>query len=147
MSTPTDSCISICNKLVRGELSAVETYGQTIRKHSDSPAIGELRRIHGEHQQAADRLTANVRSMGGEPETDSGAWGAFASTVQGAASLFGAGSALESLQRGEEAGRKDYEDALTDEDVMPECKTMIREELLPGTIAHIAALEKLGKYA
>ena len=67
----------------------------------------------------------------------------FANAVQGTADFFGPGSAIESLQKGEEAGRKDYQEALTDEEVMPECKEMIREELLPPVIEHIACLEKL----
>jgi hypothetical protein len=147
MNQTNEKCIEVCNSLLRGELSAVETYGQAIEKHAASPVAEELRRLRIEHTQAAERLSANVRSMGGVPDTGSGAWGAFAATVQGTANLFGPGSAIESLQRGEESGRKDYQDALVDDDVMPECKTMIREELLPRTIAHIAALETLSQKA
>lgn len=140
-------CIDVCNGLLRGELSAVETYEQAIEKHGDSPAAGELRRICSEHSRAVSRLAANVRQMGGEPEEGSGAWGVFANAVQGTANLFGAGSALESLKQGEEAGRKDYQDALLDDDVMPECKLMIRDELLPPVIEHIASLDRLEQAA
>ncbi|HEX7260445.1 MAG TPA: DUF2383 domain-containing protein [Luteolibacter sp.] len=143
MNTTNDHCISVCNELLRGEMSAVETYDQAIEKYSDLPAAEELRRIREDHSRAASRLANNVRSMGGEPETGSGAWGVFATAVQGTANLFGANSALESLQKGEEAGRKDYQEALTDEEVMPACKELIRDELLPPLIEHIACLEKL----
>jgi len=112
MNTPNEPCIKVCNSLLRGELSAIETYGQAIRKHSDSPAAERLRDIRSEHITAAKLLADNVREMGGEPETDSGGWGVFAKTVQGTANLFGPGSAIESLQKGEEAGRGDYESAL-----------------------------------
>ena len=142
-----EHCIEVCNGLLRGELSAIETYEQAIEKHSDSPAATELRRICSEHSRAANRITANVRQMGGEPEEGSGAWGVFANAVQGTANLFGAGSALESLKRGEEAGRQDYQDALLDDDVMPECKQMIRDELLPPVIEHIASLDRLEQTA
>ena len=126
-----EHCIEVCNGLLRGELSAIETYEQAIEKHSDSPAAMELRRICSEHSRAANRITANVRQMGGEPEEGSGAWGVFANAVQGT----------------EEAGRQDYQDALLDDDVMPECKQMIRDELLPPVIEHIASLDRLEQTA
>lgn len=58
-------CISVCNSLLRGELSAVETY-------ADTHAAEDLRRIWDEHQKSVDRLTGNVREMGGEPDKGSG---------------------------------------------------------------------------
>ncbi len=138
-----EDCIKTCNSLLRGELSAVETYGKAIEKYPATPVTAELTRIQSEHRESANRLTANVREMGGTPETDSGAWGAFAKTVQSAANLFGSESAIESLQKGEEHGRNDYRDALEDDDVMDACKTMIRTELLPRVENHITVLERL----
>ena len=138
-----DNCIRICNGLLRGELSAVETYGQALEKYAGLPVVDSLRQIRSEHSQAVNRLTVNVREMGGEPERNSGSWGLFAAAVQGAANLFGAESAIESLRMGEESGRKDYQAALLDDDVLPACKEMIREELLPPVMNHIATLDRL----
>lgn len=138
-----EECIKTCNSLLRGELSAVETYAKAIEKYPETPATAELTRIQSEHRESVSRLTANVTEMGGVPETDSGAWGVFANGVQGAANLFGAESAIENLQRGEEHGRNDYRDALENEDVMDACKTMIRNELLPRVDNHIKVLERL----
>ncbi|MES2440397.1 MAG: DUF2383 domain-containing protein [Verrucomicrobiota bacterium] len=142
ISENSDHCISVCNRLLRGELSAVETYAQAIEKYSGSPVAAGLREIRSQHARSATLLSANVREMGGEPEKDSGAWGLFATAVQGAANLFGMGSAIESLQKGEETGLKDYQAALLDEGVMTDCKEMIRENLLPPVLNHIASLEK-----
>lgn len=139
----TEHCISVCNSLLRGEMAAVDTYGQVLVAHAGSPAIGELRRIRSEHTRAVGLLIDNVREMGGEPDKDSGAWGLFTTAVQGTANLFGEGSARESLQKGEELGRKEYQEALLDPEVMEPCKRMIRDELLPKVIDHIASLEKL----
>ena len=136
-------CIDVCNRLLRGELSAIETYRQTISKFVGDPAITTLRQIQTEHQYAADLLRNNVREMGGEPSTDSGAWGAFAKAVQGVAKVFGESSALKGLQQGEEHGFGDYEDALADQDVLPGCKDLIRNELLPRTRSHIQTLGSL----
>lgn len=143
MDNPNEPCINICNRLLRGELSAVETYSLVIEKHGSFPTAEALRRIRAEHSQAANRLSANIRQMGAQPDSDSGAWGIFATAIQGAANLFGPDSAMESLRRGEETGRNDYQDALLDDDMMTDCKIMIREELLPKVIDHIATLEGL----
>lgn len=140
-----EKCIDTCNSLLRGELSAIETYGQAIEKYADEPVVDELRRIHSEHTDSALRLSANVRDMGGKPDTDSGAWGVFAAAIQGTANLFGNGSAIESLQRGEEMGCNGYEEALRENDLLPECAKMIREELLPRTRRHVADLEQLSQ--
>lgn len=85
--------------------------------------------------------------MGGSPDQDAGAWGAFANTVQATANLLGSNSALEALQKGEQAGQKDYESALKDDQVMPECKTLFNTKLLPSTIEHISTIERLQKAA
>jgi len=143
MNSLNDHCITVCNSLLRGELSAVETYGQALETYAETPAADELRRIRAEHAKSAARLSANVREMGGTPGKDSGAWGIFAVAVQGAADLFGATSALMTLQQGEETGRNDYKDALRDELVMPDCKQMISEDLLPPVMNHIVVLESL----
>ncbi len=145
MTTTHDHCIDICNKLLRGERSAVETYDKAISKYGDEPLLDELSRIRADHQHAVTVLTQNVRSMGGTPEDGAGAWGAFANLVQGAANLFGADSALEALQNGEKSGRTDYQGALDDDEVLPECKALISSELLPLVEEHIVTLESLQK--
>lgn len=137
-----EHCIDVCNRLLRGERSAVESYDKAIRAF-DLGAPPELTQIREEHVQAVAILEENVLAMGGEPEREAGAWGAFAKTVQGAANALGEKTAMESLQTGEKAGLRDYEIALKDEDVMAECKEMIRSTLLPQTEEHVSTLEEL----
>lgn len=140
----TDHCIDLCNRLLRGEQSAVASYSKAIAAFEEEKAApAELREILEDHREAVLTLTENVRSMGGEPSHDSGAWGAFATSVQGAANVLGDKPALTSLKTGEKAGKKDYEAALEDEEVMPECKNLIRSDLLPATERHIQALDLL----
>lgn len=138
-----EACIRVCNSLLRGELSAVETYSLAINRYLGKPAVTELQRIRTEHALSAARLSQNVREMGGVAENDSGAWGVFAKAVQGAANLFGQDSALESLKRGEEKGRSDYEAALKGEEMMEVHKEVVRSELLPRVNHHLAVLERL----
>jgi bacterioferritin (cytochrome b1) len=142
-----DACIRICNSLLRGELSAVETYSLAINRYTGKPAVTELQKIRTEHALSAARLSQNVREMGGTPDEESGAWGVFAKVVQGAANLFGEESALESLKKGEEKGKSDYEAALEGEEMMSSHKEIVRSELLPRINHHIAALDRLEKLA
>lgn len=143
-TTSNEHCIEACNSLLRGEISAVETYDQTISKFSASHDCAELVRIRDEHARAVELLRTNVAQMGGTPSTESGGWGSFAKTVQGAANLFGDESALSALQQGEEHGRNEYQELLDDGNAMGECKNLVRTELLPQTERHIATLERLG---
>lgn len=143
----TEHCIDLCNSLLRGEISAVETYGQAIEKYSDEPEIATLIRIQSEHQKAVELLRENVLSMHGMPETESGAWGATTKAIQAVADFFGETSAIRSLQQGEELGQAAYESALEDEDAMPECKLLIRDRLLPMVNEHIVRMEQLNEAA
>src|SRR5690242_15871808 len=92
------------NGLLRGELSATETYQQALAKVGDEAGAEQLRRIHREHREAANTLRQHVHMYGGKPDQDSGAWGAFAKAVEGAAKLFGNDAALKALKEGEEKG-------------------------------------------
>lgn len=143
LASSQDHCICICNGLLRGELSAVEKYSQVIEKFAHSPSSEVLRLIRRDHAHSANLLSANVRDMSGEPKRDSGALGIFATVLQKTANLFGPESAIESLLKGEEADRKDYQEALLDEEVMADCKKLIRERLLPPVLHHVSALEEL----
>jgi uncharacterized protein (TIGR02284 family) len=131
------------NTLLRGELSATETYQQALAKLGDTKGADELRRIHKEHREAANTLRQHIHDHGGKPDQGSGAWGAFAKAVEGTAKAFGADAALKALKEGEEHGIKEYEDALEDDSVLPDCKTLIRSTLLPQTRAHIPVLDRL----
>lgn len=142
----TEHCIEVCNGLLRGERSAIETYDKAISSFG-AEAPPELKRIRAEHVDAAVMLEENVISMGGTPDLEAGPWGAFVNTVQGAADALGKNTALESLQTGERTGKRDYEKALEDDDVMEDCKNMIRANLLPRVTEHIGVLERIQEAA
>jgi len=131
------------NSLLRGELAATETYQQALAKVGTEAGASELRRIHDEHRDAANTLRQHVHQHGGQPDHGSGAWGAFAKTIEGAAKLFGNTAALKALKEGEETGIHDYEKALQDEKLPTDCKTLIQTKLLPQTRAHIPVLDQL----
>jgi hypothetical protein len=131
------------NRLIRGELSAIETYRQALDKMKDSPEITELHGIMVEHRTAAQLLREHVKQRGGDPASDSGPWGAWAKLVTGTAKLLGNAIALKALKEGEVHGIKEYEAFLDDENVDEDCKELVRTRLLPQAQAHVPVLDRL----
>lgn len=138
-----ESCIKACNKLLRGELSAINAYTKALNGLSDASRSGPLEQILSDHRDSAEVLRSHLIDMGAVPDPDAGAWGTFTSTVQGAAVAMGDSVSLASLKEGEEHGIGEYEEALGDEDVMDEAKAAIRRTLLPRLVEHITVLEGL----
>jgi hypothetical protein len=135
------------NSFLRGEIAAAETYRMAIAKISkdqlDSVAanVGLLRGIQEEHQRAVTSLRDRIAELGGEASDSSGAWGAWANSVQGTMNLFGDASALKSLKEGEEHGLKDYKSGLGDIDASS--KQLIQNQLIPAQQKHIGLLDQL----
>jgi len=134
------------NKLLRSELSAVETYQQALEKEQQKfgheTEFQRLNAILSEHQQAASQLSTQIQQLGGTPVQDSGAWGTWSKIVMGTAKLMGDKAALKALKEGEESGLKEYQEALQDADTPPEVKTVINN-LLPKQQAHIRTLDEM----
>ena len=139
----TEKGISCLNSLLRGELSATETYQQALAKVGTDPKAAELRRLHEEHREAANTLRQHIHQCGGKPDHGSGAWGAFAKAVEGGAKLFGKTAALKALKEGEEHGIKEYESFLEDDSADQECKDLVRSRLLPQARSHVPVLDRL----
>ena len=140
----TGEAITQLNSLLRGEISAAETYRMAIDKVADSDNAanaGLLREIQEEHGRAAQGIRDRIRELGGEPSDSSGAWGAWAKTVQGTMNLFGDAAALKSLKEGEEHGLKDYQEAI--DDVDPSSAQLIQNQLIPAQQRHINLLDQL----
>jgi uncharacterized protein (TIGR02284 family) len=138
--------VDALNVLLRGEISAVETYTQGINKFSDPAdrtASNVLTRLRDEHTRSVETLRSRIVSHGGTPSDGSGVWGAFTTAVEGAAKLIGPQTALAALKQGEQIGLDDYESALKKEDVSTEFKFLIRNELMPRCQEHIKTLDQL----
>ncbi len=133
------------NGLLRGEISAAETYRMGIDKtsgnNSDSVNYGLLREIQAEHGRAAQAIRDRIRELGGEPADSSGAWGTWAKVVQGVADLFGDTLALKSLKEGEEHGLKDYQASLDFVDSVS--ADLINNQFIPAQQKHINLLDQL----
>jgi len=138
-----DKAIDQLNSLLRGEISAVETYTQALHKIEDDRAgdAALLREIEIEHGKNAQLLREEVRKLGGEADNASGAWGVWAKTVEGVATLFGDPVALKALKEGEEHGLKDYKDAL--EKLEGTSRDLVERLLIPAQHRHITLLDEL----
>jgi hypothetical protein len=133
------------NALLRGEISAAETYRMAIDRAagSDSPAhLKLLGEIQEEHGRAAQQVRDRIRELGGQATESSGAWGAWAKTVQATMSLFGDASSLKALKEGEEHGLHDYNNALGSVD--PASRELIQNQLIPQQQRHVDLLDQIG---
>lgn len=138
--TPADT--STLDSLLRGELSAIETYSQAIHKFPDAAFRDDLHSIRSEHQNNVGILRRLISGNAGDPPTSSGAWGAFAKAVEGTAAALSDQLALKALKEGEEHGISEYEEALEKEEGLDaEARAAIRAELLPSLREHVTLLE------
>lgn len=144
MSTQ-EICIAACNKLLRGELSAIETYTLAVSSFSTDRDAGQLRHILAVHEDNASRLRQHIAEMGGESSLSSGVWGGFAKALETGALAFGASPALAVLKEGEELGVREYEEALLNPSVMEDIKNAIRLHMLPRSHENVNTLLRLKK--
>ena len=135
--------VSVTNELLRGEISAVETYRQALEKVGTEPGSDRLRQFHDDHAQAVTELQRHVMKLGGSPSTDSGAWGVWAKTVVGSAKVLGDTAALKALKEGEQHGVKEYKELLENKNASEELKTIVRGSILPKQEEHIKFLDQM----
>lgn len=139
----TDKGIDVLNSLLRGELSATETYQLALKKLADDPGAEQLKQMHVDHRSTANLLRQHVHQHGGKPDQGSGVWGAWAKLVESTAKLLGNKAALKALKEGEEHGVKEYEEALQSDSLPADCKMLIETQLLPQTRSHISSLDQI----
>jgi len=148
-NTATGHAVGDLNSCLRGEISAVETYRMALDK-IDSTALSVSQIVHHQslstmmeqHGRAAQRLRERIRQLGGEASDASGAWGAWAKTVQGAANLLGDTAALKSLKEGEAHGLKLYEHAL-ERDYFDASSRALLSELMGDQRRHVQVLDSM----
>ena len=143
MPTTTEQT-TLLNSLLRGEMSAIETYRMALDKlkGSTEPGVPELQAMQRDHRDAADALWQHTERRGKQPSEGSGAWGAFAKAVEGTAKLFGNTAALKALKEGEEHGLKEYQNAIEDDSCTPELASLLRG-FMTRQQAHIQTLDRL----
>lgn len=124
-----NTSVSVLNSLLRGEISAVETYRQALEKVEAAPVRSQLQDCMQSHARRVDVLRQQIQSLGGEPSEGSGVWGAFAKAVEGGAKAFGEKAAIAALEEGEDHGRKEYREELDKLDDMT--RAFVQSRLVP----------------
>jgi Domain of unknown function (DUF2383) len=135
--------VNSLNELLRGVLSAVETYNQVISSVDDSKLNLSLSQMRDEHQRVADTLETQIKSEAGIPSTGSGPWGIFAKAVTGGAKLIGTKASLEALTQGEKHGLSEYEEFIQKGGIDLSTREMVESNLIPLQNKHIRELEQL----
>lgn len=107
VSSTNDKVITNLNSLLRGEISAVETYDQAIR-HLKNESVDDLIANRSCHSKRVDSLKSNIREHGGTPDATSGMWGSLAKVVEKGAALISAKSVIAALEEGEDRGLAQY---------------------------------------
>lgn len=125
--------------LLRCELAAVATYDDAMRKFENQHALADLQAIREDHARAVGQLRDKVARFGGGEVASPGPWPSFESAVNEVSHAV----AFAALKQGEQHSVNEYELALKNEAVNPECKDLIRSELLPRDKEHVERIDRL----
>ena len=128
----TQSSIDQLNSFLRGEMSAVETYRLAIERLGSEGIRPSLETCQRSHEARVATLREMIVRLGGEPAEGSGAWGAFAKSVQAGADVLGKKVAVASLEEGEDHGVADYQRDAKNLDA--EARRLVEAELLPAQL-------------
>lgn len=135
--------VEMLNSLLGYQQAAVQTYDQALLKLEDPHVLADLHMIREEHAQAETLLRQKVQELGGKPDQASGHWGACAEAISSEENAMGLATALAALRQGEEHSINEFEETLKHQDLNPDCKNLIRSQLLPATRKHVAELNRL----
>jgi hypothetical protein len=129
------------DELIRGELSAIQSFDAVLDKIKDQSEREKLSAIRTDHVHACDKLRQFAAGdIEGRVE-DSGPWGSFSKAFAGGASLFGDKAAIKALKVGEEHGLNEYKEALNNNELKPELRQVIQSELLPQQERHLSMID------
>ncbi len=139
---PGSRIVDHLNKVLRGELAAVEAYDQALQRITDETTINRLSAIRNDHVDSVRTLKNMISHEGAFPDEGPGVWGAVVRAIIGAGKLLGEATTLNALKQGEERGLTLYE-ALAKENLNLADLNLIKTKLIPRQERHIAILSQL----
>jgi hypothetical protein len=134
------------NQILRGEISATESYQQVMEKLAHDPEAVRLQEFLDDHHNAVTYWKAQVDDKGALADQSSGSWGTAVEAIVGAAKLLGSTATLAALKEGEEHGLKMYERLLESSELTDRNKSYIRDFLIPNQCKHINSLKVMMKF-
>jgi uncharacterized protein (TIGR02284 family) len=129
-----ENTIQVLNDLIRINNDRVDGYEKAISetKDSDTDLKKIFNRMAEESRSYRNELTEQVRSLGGDPASDTTASGKIYRVwmdMKASFTAHGRYSILEACEYGEDAAQKAYEKALDAEnDLLPEIRTLVQNE-------------------
>ncbi|MES3037652.1 MAG: DUF2383 domain-containing protein [Bdellovibrionota bacterium] len=133
------------DKILRGEISAVEAYDQVLTKMDSPVQVDRLREFKLEHEDTVRQMRSLVRSEGQAPSENSGPWGTIVLSFVNMAKMVGFETALRALLEGEEHGLNQYREALT-MNLSQKERDLIINVLVPRQERHISSLRAMIKF-
>ena len=130
------------DELIRGEISAVESINAVLGRVKDQGEVNALQQMLQDHQRAVEKLKTYAEAKFETKAQSSGPWGAFATAFAGGASFFGDKAALAALKVGEQHGLNEYQEAIKDNSINPEVRSLIQSELLPNQERHLQTINQ-----
>lgn len=105
-----DVAIAHLAQLLRKEIAATQAYTEAIEAVESSAQVREvLETCLESHQDRSELLVRSIQVLGGEPPTDAGLLGSFASIVEAGSARVGDKAAIRTLEQGESLELADYE--------------------------------------
>jgi hypothetical protein len=145
-SPTTETIVDTLNGLLRGELSAVESYDKAMPAIDAEPAVSaDLMSCRASHEERVERIRAAIVQMGGEPARAAGAWGLFAKAVTTSSRALGWKAVISALEEGEDHGLEEYKNALPRLDVGTQ--RLVSSELYPQQVRTHSVLSALKRVA
>jgi hypothetical protein len=134
-----DHRVDFLQKILRGELSAVEAYEKVIERNGSQVHFSTLAQIKSEHEFAINRLRQMITEKGEFPSEDSGVWGRFVKTLIAGSALISEETMIKTLHEGEEHGLIEYQQFL-DMGPLASEEEQIRSYFIPAQERHISQL-------
>ncbi|MDB4981980.1 MAG: hypothetical protein JWM82_2732 [Myxococcales bacterium] len=147
-SIPTnESIVDTLYVLLRGELSAVESYDKALPtlEEKEANVADDLKRCRASHEARVERLRAAIVQMGGEPSRAAGAWGLFATAATATSKVLGWKAVIGTLEEGEDHGLAEYKEALPRLDLGTQ--RLVSDELYPQQVHTHSVLSSLKRIA
>ena len=124
-----DASAAKLEECLRGEISAVETYGLALKSVHHVGLHHALQQLLDSHSRRVEQIRQQIGRAGAEAPTGSGVWGAFTKVFQAGANLLGDRAAIGALEEGEDRGLAMYKEDLTGCDAST--RSFIETKLLP----------------
>lgn len=117
------------NALLKGELTAVDSYLKAVRNVKDKRIADMLETNFASHRVRVYKLSTAISDSGHKPETEPGSWQSLAKMMMKGAAGLGDASILTALEEGEDALLSEYEWRLLS--MKGDSRLLVKQDLMP----------------